>query len=140
MMMRFALGTILSLAISPALAAVCQLHVLKDSCFHNYDVTVDVYLQGAPARLFDIPIVRGQDEGLREFNCEPDQIYELKARFAPAFWQGEENRIYAQRTYMRLPQNFPANTGVWKLTTCFGRDFIGVPLPPEASSQCRCEP
>lgn len=139
-MIRLVIGALLSMATSFVLAAVCQLHVLKDSCFHNYDVTVEVYLQGAPARLFDIPIVRGQDEGLREFACEADEIYELKARFAPAFWQGDENRVYAQRNYMRLPSHFPANTRVWKLTTCFGRDFIGVPLPPEASSQCRCEP
>lgn len=126
--------------VSPAYPAVCQLQVQKDNCFQNYNVSVEAYLQGSSARLFDLAVAKGQSQGVREFHCEPNQVLELTARFSPVFWQGDENKVYAKRSAIRLPATFPADMRVWKLTACFGGDFIGVPLPPEANRQCRCEP
>lgn len=73
------------------------------------------------------------------FSCQPAETLHYKAVFSPIFWQSEKGKVYNATQFWSLPAKLKAGDVAWELTICFPKDFSGVPFPPTATGNCKCQ-
>ncbi|MBA2650076.1 MAG: hypothetical protein H0U75_10915 [Legionella sp.] len=142
-MLKVGITTLALLVTSPLWAFICDLTVIKDSCWAKapYDVTIDVIDSGAsiPSKLATLTMSREEILGRQVFECKASQILTYRARFKPAMWQHDANLIYSSKSSLSLPALIHPGDTSWNLTLCYSTAFSGVPLPTEAISMCTCD-
>lgn len=121
------------------LAFPCFITMVKDNCWKNYNVTVDVLDAQTNEILVTLDIPKGVPWSRKSFESNPKQRFMLRARFSPAFWSGEENKYYYASRYWALPEEIVGETTAWHVGACFPENFSSVPLPPDAGSNCKCD-
>lgn len=122
-----------------ASAMTCYITLAKDSCWTNYNVTLNVLnASDENDKIVIVKAPKGKTWSREQFECEPSQTLKIEAQFNPVFWEKEQGKKYYGRKYWVLPASLPKEGEVWNISLCYQRDFSGVPLPPNAQGQCIC--
>lgn len=139
--MKIKTGLIIcSLACSvPCSAITCYYTLAKDSCWTNYDVSVDIISAKNRRTVATVTVPKGKQWTRQIFPCEPAEILTYIARFSPVFWQSDIGKTYSAHNYWTLPDKVNAGDAGWNVSVCYPADFSLVPLPPTATNNCRCD-
>jgi len=121
-----------------AMAFPCFITMIKDSCWTDYTVTVEVLDSETNAVLTTIVVPKGEPWSRGRFEGKLKQHFMLRATFEPAFWKAEEGKVYYAKRYWKLPDAVKTYTTAVHVTVCYPESFSGVPLPPGAGSTCTC--
>ncbi len=131
---------LLGLLLAPITEAeTCYFTLVKDSCWANYNVSVDVLDSNKGQVLTTVTAPKGKQWGRESFTCSAQQKLNYSARFAPVFWQSDVGKTYAAKEYISLPAALTTGQTAWTLSACYPSDFSLVPLPPDASGNCQCD-
>jgi len=120
-------------------AFTCFLTVVKDNCWLNYDVTVNLSDLPTSKILSTVLVPKGKTWSRQEFSCEPAQTFAYSATFQPIIWQNQANSIYRAKQFWGLPKAIAAGETAWEVKVCYAKDFAETPLPPESNGQCGCD-
>ncbi len=130
----------IALAFSPAASAhTCFFTLVKDSCWTNYDVTVDVTNASTSKSLFNISVPKGKSWTRKKFSCDAAESFNYSATFSPVFWQADKGKHFSGKRTWTLPQKMKQGDTAWDITVCYPEQFSEVPLPPTADSKCNCD-
>ena len=136
------LPTLLSIALSfsPAASAyTCFFTLVKDSCWTNYNVTVDVSNASTSKTLFSVSVPKGTSWTRKKFSCDAAESFNYSATFSPAFWQTDKGKHFSGKRTWTLPQKMKQGDTAWDITVCYPEEFSEVPFPPTADSKCQCD-
>lgn len=132
----FLLSLILS---TQAHAVTCFLTMVKGACWKAYDLTVDILDADTGKLKKTILVPADQLWTRREFECKPKNMIALAAKFSPAFWEGDADKVFKGQRYWKLPDMIkPGETG-WNITVCYPQHFADVPRPPDINTNCECD-
>ena len=120
-------------------ALPCFLTMVKDNCWTNYTVTVDITNASNGQSVASINVPQGQSWARQEFNCKPADKLSFRASFTPVFWEQDEGKTYSAQRNWSLPETVAKGDTAWNITMCYSSDFSEVPLPPGASGNCACD-
>ena len=136
----YKLGCLLiSLSFTTSLQAFpCFVTLVKDSCWTNYDVSVNVIGTATGNVITTVTVPKGQSWARGTFNCEPLEGLAYKATFSPVIWKTDTGKVYSARRDYSLPAEIKAGETAWNINLCYSADFAEVPLPPTADSNCQC--
>ncbi len=129
-------GLIASLQVQ---AFPCFLTMVKDNCWANYNVTVEVTNATTGKLITTIIVPQGQPWVRQQFVCQPADTISLTATFTPVFWQSDKDKVYAAQHTWTFPQAVAAGDTAWNINVCYPAEFSEVPLPPEAGANCKCD-
>lgn len=117
----------------------CYLTVVKDNCWTDYDVSINVIdsENGAKVRTVTIPKKKQWIRVLMD--CHTSEKFMYIAQFSPVFWQSDKGKTYMAKHYWSLPDKIHPQDTAWTLSVCFANDFSLVPSPPQAVSSCVCD-
>jgi len=137
--MRFILPVLL-LVTSQTYAFKCYITAVKDSCWSEFDVTIKIinYATDKPV-VDDLVISKGKSWVRKSFDCEPKEALIYKAKYSPAIWKGQDQKVYTSKRIWYLPKEVKKDEVAWNIPICYGRDFSQVPLPPTVSGKCQCD-
>lgn len=131
---------LLSLSFSMyAQAFPCFLTMMKDSCWTNYNVTVNVTNATTGKLITTVIIPQGQAWARQQFNCQPADTLSLAATFTPVFWESDKGKVYSAQHNWTFPQTIAAGDTAWNINVCYPAEFSEVPLPPDAGGSCACD-
>lgn len=117
----------------------CYYTLVKDNCWTNYNVTVNVIDAMTNNVLITVTVPTGKSWVRQAFNCQPSQKLKFSSQFSPTFWQGDQGRTFVGLNYISLPDAVNKGDSAWNVPGCFSADFAQVPLPPTGSGQCACD-
>ncbi len=117
----------------------CYITLVKDSCWTNYNVSVDAINVMGEKLLTSLVIPQGTSWVRNEIDCQPKETLLFKATFTPAFWEKDAGKIYYGKRYWSFPETIGPNESAWNMTVCYGSDFAAIPLPPDAAGNCACD-
>ncbi len=137
-MMRL-VGYFFGLMLSTQLFAFpCYIMLVKDSCWTDYDVTINIMDTIKDASKGSVSVAAGKSWTREKFDCEPKEVLLFNAKFTPVFWKGGEEKTYHAKRYWSLPESILPNQSAWTINLCYPNDFSEVPLPPRADNKCAC--
>lgn len=117
----------------------CYLTVAKDTCWTNYNVTIQAFDAQTNALLTTVMIPTDSSWRREKFTCQPSQKIRFAATFSPIIWEQDKGRVYAGTDFWSLPDEPKADELAWNIPLCFSAQFSELPLPPTATGHCRCE-
>lgn len=135
-------ATIASLAlfaVFPSWAFNCYYTLAKDNCWNTYDVAVDIIDGKSGAILTTVEVPKGESWTRTSFSCEPLQPLVYKARFSPVFWEQDKGKSYFSLNSWVMPETINPGDSAWNVSVCYPADFSQVPMPPEATGNCKCD-
>lgn len=136
----FIIYFLLFLLVSKELYAIpCYVTVLKDKCWENYHVSVQVRDAFNKQNLAVILIPKGQLYGRARFECSSKQGLDFWAEFTPVFWENDKGKVYRIKSFIFMPEKLRENEIAWHVPICFSSHFSGVPLPPTGGANCICD-
>ena len=115
----------------------CYITLVKDSCWTNYNVTVNI-LGPTNAPLATVTAPKGKVWDRVPFVCSPGESLSFNATFTPSFGEQEVGKIYPARHSWRLPVTIGKEDTAWNITLCYPTEFASVPLPPNVPGPCVC--
>jgi hypothetical protein len=121
------------------MAFPCYMTLVKDNCWTNYNLTVNVIDTSTEKNVITIVVPSGKSWTRSQFECHPEQTFMMMASFSPVFWDADVGKMFAAKRYWSLPEAVTEGTIAWNMNICYSDDFSGVPLPPEASGTCQCD-
>lgn len=122
-----------------AQAFPCFLTMVKDSCWTNYNLTVNVTNATTGKLITTVIVPQGQSWARQQFNCQPADTLSLSATFMPVFWESDTDKTYPAQHNWTFPQTIAAGDTAWNINVCYPAEFSEVPLPPDASGNCACD-
>lgn len=138
--MRRIIGLCLGLGVTQCFAFTCYLTLAKDSCWTNYDVTVNVLNATTSQLLGTATVPRGKSWDRISFPCTTNQELKFNATYSPVFWKSEVGHVYHEKQYVILPSVIDqSKEAAWNIPLCFAEAFASVPMPPEAAGDCHCD-
>jgi hypothetical protein len=117
----------------------CYYTLAKNDCWTSYSVTVDVIDAETATVLTKVTVPPGTSWVRQAFNCTPGQALTYKATFSPIIWESDKNKIYTPKRFAILPKTIKSGATAWDVAVCFPADFSGVPFPPKAIGNCKCD-
>lgn len=132
----FLLGILASI---PGWAITCYYTLAKDSCWTNYDVSVDVIDSMTTKTLTTVTVPKGQQWTRQTFPCHEAQKLMYIATFSPVFWQSDIGKTYPAQNAWSLPEQINPGDSAWNVSVCYPADFSQVPLPPTGPGNCKCD-
>ncbi|MBA2711367.1 MAG: hypothetical protein H0U57_12350 [Tatlockia sp.] len=124
---------------SQSFAFQCYLTLVKDTCWKNYEVNVNVLDSNNNDKVLTTVVVAKDKTWARQpFDCNPGMKLMYSATFKPVFWQSEVGKSYAAFKYWTLPNKIGADESAWDIPVCFASAFSAVPFPPDALGNCKC--
>jgi len=117
----------------------CYYTLVKDSCWTNYNVSVDVLDVAAGTVITTAIVPAGKSWTRLSFGCQPNQKLMYRAKFSPIFWASDAGKTFEAQNYLSLPAAINPQDTAWDLSSCYPADFSEVPLPPGATGNCQCD-
>lgn len=117
----------------------CYYTLVKDNCWADYDVSVDVIDSANLKKLLTLSLPKGTSWTTSEFNCTPAQGFIYMAKFSPVFWAADEGKQFRGLRNWTLPGTIKPTDVAWTIPICFTSDFADVPLPPDSKGNCKCD-
>ncbi len=116
----------------------CFITLVKDDCWTNYDLTVDVKNASTGKVVVSIIVPQGQSWTRQSFACQPKDRLSLEAAFTPIIWASDAGVKYAAKHDRILPDAITAGDTAWNINICYSDEFNNVPVPPESNGHCKC--
>ncbi|MBA2651630.1 MAG: hypothetical protein H0U73_05110 [Tatlockia sp.] len=138
MFLKLTTSLFLAALSSEALAFQCYLTLVKDSCWMNYEVQINVINSVDNSILTTVTVPKGKPWVRQPFDCNPGTKLMYQATFSPVFWESEKGKSYWAMTYWTLPEKIGAKESAWDIPVCFATAFSAVPFPPDATGNCKC--
>jgi hypothetical protein len=132
----FLCSTLLS---TQSMAFPCFFTLVKDSCWTDYTVTVNVTDVDTNQTIISVSVPEGQTWVRQPFTCQPSQKIVYTATFEPAIWENSEGVIYKAKRYWALPSTITPKQKAWEVPVCFPAAFAEVPFPPKVIGNCKCD-
>ncbi|HAT2008331.1 TPA: hypothetical protein I8Z88_000517 [Legionella pneumophila] len=123
---------------SPIWSFTCIYTLVKDNCWTDYDVTVDVIEDSTSKTLLTVTAPKGKSWARGTFNCEAAEGLRYVAQFSPVFWQNDVGKTYPALRNWYLPAKVNPGDLAWTIPVCFPADFAQVPFPPNVAGNCKC--
>ncbi len=117
----------------------CFVTIVKDNCWLNYNLNVDVTNADTGKSIMKIIVPQGQAWVRQPFVCQTAETLSLTATFDPVIWESQADKVYTGKHYWGLPKAILKGHAGWNVTVCFSKDFAEVPLPPDAPGKCECD-
>lgn len=130
------LGNFLSFSV---MAVECNITFVKAPCWQDFEVHLDVYDNSNNNKVVEVDLPKSELWTRKTFECSPSQTYSLKAKYSPAIWQGDENKVFDGKYIRSLPAVEPASGSIWSLDICFPSQFVNIPMPTNAQNNCDCD-
>ncbi|STX28651.1 periplasmic protein [Legionella beliardensis] len=124
---------------SQLFAFQCYFTLVKDSCWTDYSVTVNVMDVANNSTAVTVTAPKGQSWARQGFTCQPGQEFLYKATFEPYIWSSEKGEVYTAINYWTLPKAPKPGESAWEIPVCYPQAFSAVPLPPQATNNCACD-
>ncbi|MDP1603284.1 MAG: hypothetical protein Q8M03_08470 [Legionella sp.] len=124
---------------APLMAFPCFFTLVKDSCWTDYTVTVNVTNVDTNQPIITVSIPAGQTWVRQPFTCQPSEKIVYTATFEPSIWEQTEGQVYKAKRYWQLPSAATSKQKAWEVPVCFPAAFAEVPFPPKASGNCKCD-
>jgi len=124
---------------SQLMAFPCYVTMIKQNCWKDYDVTVEITDAVLKKQLASAEVPSDELWTRVKFECKPEQSLSFVAQFSPAIWGGEEEKVYPAKRNWFLPSEITPGMLAWNIDICFPRDFSSVPAPVRGSSNCICD-
>ncbi len=137
--MRKLLGLLWGVFSTQLYAFPCFVTLVKNTCWTDYNVTINVTNADTTAPILSATIPQGQSWVRKKFDCQPREALSFSATFTPVIWQNEAKKIYPGGHNWFLPEAVMKDVTAWNLTICFPKEFSEVPLPPTALNNCECK-
>lgn len=122
-----------------ALAFTCYFTLVKNSCWKNYDVTVELMNASSSKSMVKTTAPKGKDWIRTQFTCEPNQAFNYHATFLPIIWDADKGKVYPGKSTWSLPPQIKKGDTAWNITMCFPEEFAEVPYPLDATGNCKCD-
>ncbi|MFA5960391.1 MAG: hypothetical protein WC785_07720 [Tatlockia sp.] len=123
----------------PSSAFNCYFTLVKDSCWTDYDVTVEVIDTTTNKSILTTVVPIGKSWVRTAFTCQPSQQFIYHATYKPIFWRSEIGKVYTGVRYLSLPAKVKKGQSAWEIPVCYPKAFATVPLPPDANNRCQCD-
>ena len=123
----------------PGLCFTCYLTLVKDNCWLDYRVNVDVTNVDTDTKLFTMVVPEGKKWSRTKFECQAREMFQLQSSFTPVFWAGDAGKTYPSARNWSLPEAVTGGAIAWNINICYASDFTSVPMPPDASGACHCD-
>ena len=123
----------------PLLAFQCYFTLVKDNCWSDYSVTVQVIDVSNNNKVLTITVPKGQFWARQGFACQPRQEFLYHATFEPYIWESGKGEVYHAINYWTLPSASAPGESAWEIPVCYPQAFAAVPLPPQATNNCACD-
>ncbi len=123
----------------PIWSFTCYYTLAKDSCWTQFNVSVDVINPAATGKIMTVTAPAGTPWVRESFDCTPAESLIYIARFSPVFWKNDEGKTFRSIRDWSLPGTINPGDSAWNIPVCFPADFAEVPLPPKADSNCHCD-
>lgn len=118
----------------------CFFTLVKDNCWLDYDVTVNVTDAITSKPVLTITVPKGKKSWERKtFDCQPLQSLDFVAKFSPIFWESDKGKTFKGKRTWTLPVHMEKGDTAWNITVCYPEQFTAIPLPPTAGSNCACD-
>ena len=118
-------------------ALSCVVTLVKDNCWLDYDVTIDIQDSRKKVSLSKALIPKGKNWNRVSFECEPTQVLSATAMFSPAIWEKDKDKVYNAVRFWTLPGLPPEKEALWSINICFPGQFESVPSPLQTQN-CGC--
>ena len=138
-MFKFGMMLLSLFLFSQAYAFPCFVTVMKDKCWANYNVTVDVKDVTHDKVMSTVVVPKGKSWERASFDCQAQQELGFYAQFSPPIWEKTRTQTYGAKRYRFLPAQIAATTKAWNVSVCYPADFAGVPSPAGDLSHCGCD-
>lgn len=112
--------------------------MVKDNCWTNYDLTVDVTNASTGKVILSIVVPQGQSWSRKAFVCQPSERLSMKATFSPVFWASDKGKSYLATHDWVLPDGIKTGDTAWNVNVCYSDDFTSVPITPDSNGACKC--
>lgn len=116
----------------------CIIRIVKNSCWDKYSVTAEVVRARSQQGVAKGTIEKADTQTDIKFKCPLGEPISVRATFAPAFWEGTENKNYMTKRIWDVPLRLPEKSDRWEIAACFPDDFQSVPIPPTGGLDCKC--
>lgn len=118
----------------------CYFTLAKDSCWvKKYTVTVNVIDEKTSKVLTTVTVPADTPWARQEFSCEPSQELKFTATFTPIIWAKDKDTVYPGQDFRNLPAAIKPGETAWNISVCYPSFFAEVPLPPDATTKCKCD-
>lgn len=135
----FVVAGCLLFPLSAAAEIVCELRVVKNTCWEDYEITVDVVEAEVDKPITQVVVPKNLQSKGEQFSCPKVDKITLHGKFDPPIWQDQKGVSYKAKQVWDVPRTFPEDTERWTITVCFPNDFIAVPIPPKIQLPCLCK-
>lgn len=117
----------------------CFVTLVKDSCYLNYNVTVQVLDASNNKEVVSVSVPKGKSWVRQKFVCQPSQKFMYLATFNPTIWANDAGKVYRAQRYWSLPDTIKTEDMAWNIPICFASAFSETPIPPDSSGSCHCD-
>lgn len=124
---------------TPSWSFLCYITLVKDNCWKDYSVTVDITNSATGGVMTTISVPKGEAWFRQTFECEPNQKLMYIATFSPVFWEKDIGKNYHALNFWSLPTEINPGDSAWNVSVCYPADFSSVPTPPQATADCKCD-
>ena len=118
----------------------CQLVVIKNTCWKDYDVSINLIDFKTHQTHQIVELKKGDNYAKQTFKCVPLATYSATATFSPAIWEQDKGKAYESSQVWNAPPALAEGTQAWAISMCFSNDFADVPVPLGDVSNCKCTP
>lgn len=139
MFRRLSMGFLSLSLITQVQAFPCYITMVKDKCWIDYDVSVNVVDVMTEKLITTMLIPTGKSWERFEFSCNEKQTVLFKATFSPVIWEADEDKAYFGKRYWSFPEEIKKDQTAWNMTICYPEHFAGTPSPANVSGGCGCE-
>ncbi len=122
-----------------AYAFPCYFTLVKDNCWTDYNVTVDIVDTSNKKVVASLNMPKGKSWDRKEIACQPMQTFMLQAQYTPVIWQQDAGKIYYGKRYWSFPEEIKPGESAWNMVICYADHFQGLTLPPTSSGHCVCD-
>ena len=124
----------------PTATLPCKVMLIKNSCWKDYDVTINIIDFKSRQSLQTVELKKGDNYAEQAFECVPLVTYSATATFSPPIWEEDKGKAYGASQVWNAPPALAEGMQAWAISMCFPNDFTGVPAPLGEVSNCECTP
>lgn len=117
----------------------CYLTVVKNDCWKTYNVDVTLTDLASKEKIVSLRAPSGKLWSRDKFTCTLGKVLEYSATYSPVFWQTDQGKVFYSNKYWTLPESLAENQAALNITICFPEQFVGTPIPPDATAKCKCD-
>lgn len=117
----------------------CYVTLVKDNCWLDYNVSVNVIDVMGDKPLMTLTIPKGKTWVRQAFVCQPKQSVRLEATFSPLIWEADADKVYKGQRFWTFPEEIDPKQSAWNLKLCYSKNFTGTPLTPQNTGNCVCD-